>query len=121
MEVALAIYQEKRRFTGDFSLDRSIRRSPATARAMGNPGLPRQDALEHIYTRSTIHRSLSSIQPNEAHLSYYANTYDPKQLGNPIGVALATNRLTHGCRRYTGKYPRCFLGYIPCIPSKAMG
>ena len=48
--------------------------------------------------RAAFRRSLSSVRPNEA------KTYDAKQL---IGVALATNRLTHGFRRHTGKYPRC--------------
>lgn len=39
-------------------------------------------------------------------VGYYANAYDVKQLGNPIRVALATNRLTHDFRRYTGKHLR---------------
>ena len=60
-------------------------------------------------------RSLAQFCPAERsppNASYYANAYDAKQLGNPIGVPLATNRLTYGFRRYTEKYPRC-LSLLP--------
>ena len=60
--------------------------------------------------------SLAQFCPAERSLSnvgYYANVYDTKQLGNPIGVALATNRLTHAFRRYMYMY--MYTGNIPKV------
>ena len=74
-------------------------------------------ALSNTYLlRAAFHRSLSSVRPNEAKtydekqlilMTNEAKTYDEKQL---IGFALATSC---GIDKH--------LGYIPCIPSKAMG
>ena len=72
-----------------------------------------------------------------------SNTYRPDRIlqthtQRPLGsvqeneAALATNKLTHGFIEGTGNYPRCLslppscgsdnhLGYIPGIPSKAIG
>ena len=57
----------------------------------------------------SVARSVPSGRRSPPNVSDYANAYDAKQLGNPIGVSLVTNtcRLTHGFRRHTGKYPRC--------------
>ena len=79
-------------------LHSSISGVGATATPLRAIRIAQAGRSEHVPSPRRV-PALAQFCPAERRLpnvSYYANAYDAKQLGNPIGVSLATNRLSHG-------------------------
>ena len=85
---------QKRRFAGDFRLG-------GFAHSISGLQQRHSEQCGHLDRRS-LSSDRDAQKPTKCRL--LANA---KPVRDPIGVALATNRLTHGFRRYTGKYSRC--------------